>query len=72
MVFEYAHVEDASRRAWAVWSPTASEREVEVVLEGLPGPVVKAERMALADGAPEAVEVKVGADGKATPGVTGK
>jgi serine/threonine-protein kinase ATR len=49
-VYEYQHVSDPKKRIWAVWSPTGNERSEEGVVTGLPGEVVKAERMPLASG----------------------
>jgi serine/threonine-protein kinase ATR len=46
-VFEYQQVDDARKRIWAVWSPTATDRDTRITLTGLPGTVVKAERMPL-------------------------
>lgn len=62
-VFEYVRGNDEKDRIWVVWSPTGEAnkpegkgREVEKKLE-LPGTVVKAERMPMADGPAEAVDV---------------
>lgn len=57
-IFEY--VRYPGQLAWAVWSPTGSGRAVDKTLEGLPGPVTRAERLALKAGPPEAVVVGAG------------
>lgn len=68
---EFEHGEDAGRRVWVVWSPTGEGREERVVLEGIPGRVVGAERMPLADGDAPGVELEMLAGGDAELAVTG-
>ncbi|MCX7009956.1 MAG: hypothetical protein NTY53_22400 [Kiritimatiellaeota bacterium] len=48
--FEFQHATDAKQRVWVVWSPTAGNRETRCTLTGLPGRLLKAERMPLVAG----------------------
>ena len=53
-VYAYEHEDDPERVIWAIWSPTGSDRQMDVLLEDLPGEVIRAERMPLEEGdAPE-------------------
>ena len=49
-IYEYQHVSDPKKVIWAVWSPTGVQRSEDGIVTGLPGEVVKAERMPLATG----------------------
>lgn len=56
-IYEFVHGDDPDKLVWVVWSPTGEGRETEVELSP-PGEVVKAERMPMADGDAEAVEIE--------------
>jgi hypothetical protein len=56
-VYEFGHADDATRRLWAVWSPTGSQRTAPQTLK-LPGRPVRAEVMSLADGPAQTVELR--------------
>ncbi len=49
-IYEYQHVTDAKKQCWVVWLPSGSDKSEEATISGLPGEVVKAERMPLAPG----------------------
>ena len=49
-IYEYQDVADAKKLCWVVWLPSGSDRSEEATISGLPGEVVKAERMPLAPG----------------------
>jgi serine/threonine-protein kinase ATR len=71
-IYEYQHVTDAKQRIWVVWAPTPADQEVETSLSGLPGAVVKAERMPLAPGdAASAATFTAKPDGTVTATVGG-
>ena len=55
-VYEYVRGDNDKDRIWVIWSPTGSGRE-EITTIKFPGEVVKAERMPLADGPAEQVDV---------------
>lgn len=69
-VDEYVHGTDAKQRIWVAWLPTGSDKTQEHTLTGLPGKVVKAERMPLASGdeAAKATFTAKGADVTLTVG----
>lgn len=68
-VFEFTHGGDEARRVWVVWSATGDDRSFERELTGLPGRVVKAERMPLVAGGGEPVTIEQ-TDGGVTLTVT--
>ncbi len=55
-VYEYQSASDSKDRIWAVWSPTGSKREAEVVLPAASGKIVHAEQMPLLEGNAKTVE----------------
>jgi hypothetical protein len=65
----YVHqfVNDAKEVAWVVWSPTSGKADGTRTLIGAPGTPVRAERLALADGEPEAVACAAGPTGLTVP-----
>jgi hypothetical protein len=62
--YEFIQGADAAKRVLAVWKPDAPGHETTVLIG--PGKLVKAERMPLTAGAPEAVKVNVSSSGDAT------
>ena len=62
-VYEYRHAKKPGQRVWAVWSPTGSGREVELLLPNPKGTLQQAERMPLKAGDPEKVTCEIRADG---------
>jgi hypothetical protein len=56
--YEFSHETDATKKIWAVWSPTGSKREGETTLPLNGMKFVKAELMPLAPGDAPAMEVK--------------
>jgi hypothetical protein len=63
-VYEYQSGTNKRERIWAVWSPTGSNRQAEIVLPAPGGTIYKAERMPLKAGAAEPVHWTTGQDGK--------
>ncbi|MBA3684111.1 MAG: hypothetical protein H0W72_02595 [Planctomycetes bacterium] len=58
-VYAYQFVNDDKHVAWAIWSPTSGKETSKRVIPGAPGKPARAERMAIADGKPEAVVCQV-------------
>lgn len=46
---EYVHGEDPKRVTWVVWSPTGTDRSEKLTLNTLPGTLISASRMPLAE-----------------------
>ncbi|MCX7012852.1 MAG: hypothetical protein NTW86_09895 [Candidatus Sumerlaeota bacterium] len=53
---EFAHGANENLLVWALWSPTGTNREQRMTIEGLPGAPLKVERMATSESGPEGVE----------------
>ncbi len=62
-VYEYQHATDPAQRIWAAWSPTGADRKTEVTLALGAAAPVRAERMPLTPGTPEAVRWETGEAG---------
>ncbi|MCW3051037.1 MAG: hypothetical protein JWN14_207, partial [Chthonomonadales bacterium] len=63
--YEYQSGTNSKDRIWAVWSPTGSNREAEVVLPTLRGKILRAEQMPLQAGKAKPATYRV-QDGKVT------
>lgn len=57
-IYEFVHADDAARRIWVLWSPTGNQRAAPQTIE-LPGRMVRAELMPLAEAPAAAVTLEV-------------
>ncbi|MEX0744842.1 MAG: hypothetical protein WD118_04500 [Phycisphaeraceae bacterium] len=55
-LYAYEHEDDASQLVWVIWSATGDGSEIELTLGDLPGSVLRAEGMPLADGPAPAID----------------